>query len=336
LSGTVFALAGGAFFAINTDDGVVDGNWSAPSATDPQGDVSEANADITRGWFSLDAPTPTTYYFRMDVSSGPIGSSGSAYVWLDCDQNGSFVDTGIDKKIGYWVGYDYPSDGFGAVFVSEPLGGGIATYDDDYGEVAGSKTYEFKALAADLGDCATPPFNVRFDSGLDTTDFSFALNSVTVGPDQGGILVYTDTHGLTTTVEIPPNVVSETTTVYYTALPDVTSPSGFGFADHGFDLDAYRDNTPLATLAFSSAVTITLQYTDTDILAMEEDQLSLQTWDDATGAWVDAACGAYERHPSQNWLAVPICHLSRFALFGPREEIYLPLVLRGYPEWDVE
>ena len=49
-----------------------------------------------------------------------------------------------------------------------------------------------------------------------------------------------------------------------------------------------------------------------------------------TSAWEDAACGAYDRHPDKNWLAVPICHLSQFALFGERDYlIYLPLVLRN-------
>ena len=40
----------------------------------------------------------------------------------------------------------------------------------------------------------------------------------------------------------------------------------------------------------------------------------------------DAACGAYERHPDEKWLAVPICHLSRFGLFG-HSRVYLPEVV---------
>ena len=47
-------------------------------------------------------------------------------------------------------------------------------------------------------------------------------------------------------------------------------------------------------------------------------------------AWQDAACGPYERNADENWVSVPICHLSRFALFADElHAVYLPLVLRS-------
>ncbi|MGB9722607.1 MAG: hypothetical protein ACP5OO_05470 [Chloroflexia bacterium] len=36
----------------------------------------------------------------------------------------------------------------------------------------------------------------------------------------------------------------------------------------------------------------------------------------------------YTRAPEENRLAVPICHLSRFALLGPVQQVFLPLVWR--------
>jgi hypothetical protein len=48
----------------------------------------------------------------------------------------------------------------------------------------------------------------------------------------------------------------------------------------------------------------------------------------------DVACGAYDRYPEENWLVVPICHLSRFALFGEvaevRDFVYSPLATRNW------
>jgi hypothetical protein len=35
----------------------------------------------------------------------------------------------------------------------------------------------------------------------------------------------------------------------------------------------------------------------------------------------------YDRHPNENWLAVPICHLTKLALFG-QHRVYLPLVIK--------
>ena len=63
-------------------------------------------------------------------------------------------------------------------------------------------------------------------------------------------------------------------------------------------------------------VTITIHYSDADVTGIDEESLVLEYWDEFVGAWMDAACGAYDRHPDENWLAVPICHLTPFALLG--------------------
>jgi hypothetical protein len=100
------------------------------------------------------------------------------------------------------------------------------------------------------------------------------------------------------------------------------------FGGHAFELDAYRGDLLLPGLTFSVPVTITLHYTDTDVAGLDEDRLVLEYWNGSTALWEDAACGLYDRYPGANWLAVPICHLSRFALFGKGYMVYLPVVLR--------
>jgi hypothetical protein len=83
-------------------------------------------------------------------------------------------------------------------------------------------------------------------------------------------------------------------------------------------------------------VTVTIHYTDTDVAGLDEASLVLEYWNVSENAWEDVACGPYDRHPDENWLSVPICHLSRFALFGvePRQEeqhqLYLPVILKNY------
>ena len=44
------------------------------------------------------------------------------------------------------------------------------------------------------------------------------------------------------------------------------------------------------------------------------------------GVWLDAACSAYIRDLDENWVQVPICHLSWFGLFEYTPQLYLPLV----------
>jgi parallel beta-helix repeat protein len=148
-----------------------------------------------------------------------------------------------------------------------------------------------------------------------------------VPPDIESTLVYTDTQGNPTVIQVPTEAVTETTTLIYVPMGAVTAPSGFAFAGSAFDLDAYQDGSLLSSFVFRIPVTITLYYAEADVAGLDEDSLVLQYWNGSV--WVDAACGNYDRHPDENWLAVPICHLSRFALFG-KYTVYLPLVLRNY------
>jgi hypothetical protein len=121
--------------------------------------------------------------------------------------------------------------------------------------------------------------------------------------------------------------VTEPTTLVYRPVVPSTAPPGFRLAGHGFDLDAYQDGELLPGLTFSVPVTITIHYSDADLGGMDESMLRLQRWNQGLWAWEDAACGAYDRQPEANWLAVPICHLSRFGLFG-KYRVHLPVVLK--------
>ena len=156
----------------------------------------------------------------------------------------------------------------------------------------------------------------------------WSCTSVSTGT--GSTLVYTDTQGSPTIIQVPADAVSETTTLVYTPLDTVTIPSNLSFAGHAFDLDAYRSGTLLLPgFALSGAITVTLQYTDSDVTGLDETSLLLEYWNEATGAWTEAACGAYKRDPDDNRLTVPICHLSRFALFGKGNTIFIPVVLKN-------
>jgi len=154
-------------------------------------------------------------------------------------------------------------------------------------------------------------------TGTSTSIVTVAEELIVAEPGRAETIVVTSTDGLTTTVEVPSDAVTESTQLAYTTVPTITgSPSGFGFAGHAFNLDAYRNGDQIAGFTFSVPITITLHYTETDVVGPNEDMLVLEYWHDSTGVWEDAACGPYDRHPDENWLAVPVSHLSRFALFG--------------------
>lgn len=148
-------------------------------------------------------------------------------------------------------------------------------------------------------------------------------------------LIYTDTQGLTTTLDFPAGSVPQTTTIILTPTL-ATGETGFAFACHAFELEAYQDGSLQSGLIFSTPVTVTIHYSDDDVRAVTgESELALWWW---TGSeWRDVAqtcdpASTYTRDATNNMLKVPICHLSLFGLFGPgsSHRIYLPLVLRNY------
>jgi hypothetical protein len=172
-----------------------------------------------------------------------------------------------------------------------------------------------------------------------------------VDPVNGGTLVYTDTQGLTTMIEVPPAAVSLCTDLVYTPLltPTETLDPGDQYAHHAFFLHAYpcasimqRVYLPLvvhgmpsgarsAHLApslpllapgdpvFQVPVTMTLQYSDADVSGIDESTLRVVYW---TGsAWEDMAgtCPtpmAYVRDLDNNIISLEFCHMSQGALVG--------------------
>lgn len=158
---------------------------------------------------------------------------------------------------------------------------------------------------------------------------------IELAPGAGGVLTYTNTGGVTTTVHVPGNAVTDAVTLIYTPitvshgtlsdrLPDPTDPTA-RLSAVAFDLTAYRcpSCVPVPGFTFAEPITVMVHYSHQDIVGLQEDKLFLAYWDGA--AWRDAAgtCGledpssAYKRHPRENWLAVPVCHLTEFSLQGP-------------------
>jgi hypothetical protein len=168
-----------------------------------------------------------------------------------------------------------------------------------------------------------------------------------IDPLAGGTLVYTDTQGLTTTIQVPSGAVDACTDLVYTplALPPQPLPPGDQYAHHAFFLYAYpcflhhvylplvaRNGVPAAqvlppppsTLAqadpvFQVPVTMTIHYSDADVAGIDENTLRVVYW---TGLiWVDMvdSClppSPYVRDPGNNVISLEFCHMSQGALVG--------------------
>jgi parallel beta-helix repeat protein len=155
------------------------------------------------------------------------------------------------------------------------------------------------------------------------------MESVIVDPSTDATLVYTDTQGSPTLIQVPAGAVTETIMLVYVPEEPDTTLERYAYAEHAFEMSAYQDEALLPRFVFSDPVTVTIYYTDTDVVTLDEDTLVLAYWDEVESAWEDVTCGPYDRHPDENWLALPIRNSGHLALFGEEHKVYLPLVIRS-------
>lgn len=151
----------------------------------------------------------------------------------------------------------------------------------------------------------------------------------TAGPSTSGSLVFTSTEEMTTTIDIPAGAVSEDSLFLYTDIMTPVLPTDIlAYGGLAFNLNVYQGGIKVPDIDFATPITVTLQYTDTHLSGLPEENLTLLIWNDS--AWEDAACGDYVRNPGENELAVPICQAGQFALVLGPYRVYLPLTLRQY------
>lgn len=182
----------------------------------------------------------------------------------------------------------------------------------------------------DTGVASDMDGDVRFfgpapDLGAD----EWATVTATIAPAASTTFSAT-TRGFTTTLLIPVGAVTQSIELRYIARAEAghAPPSNRHFAGQAFDLDAFLDDQSLAPFVFEQPVTMTIGYREGALGPSMETTLLLMRWNGTQ--WEDAACGNYVRNPAANRLEVPLCRLSRFALFGEAaQRVYLPLVLRN-------
>ena len=184
-------------------------------------------------------------------------------------------------------------------------------------------TYTLTPSLTDMSDYTVfpPDRTVTLPPSAGDMDFVVAQDYDTVDQSGSEGIIFGDPADNQVTVEVPVGAVTEETTLLYTPFEAVDE---VGFAGFSFGLSAYQNDEPVEDFIFEEPVVIRVDYDEADVAGVDENNLRLLSWTGTT--WEDAACGVYERHPDENWLSVPVCHLSKFGLFD-RQELFLPVVL---------
>ncbi len=171
---------------------------------------------------------------------------------------------------------------------------------------------------------------IQMQLGPVTTVVTLPHGTMVLERFQGGQLYHR--HGVTLTV--PPGTVTDTTQfrlgpLFTNTRPISTPPGGLLFANRAFELNAFRFGEPVRE--FSRPLTITMNYTDTDVAGLRRETLRLWTRTGPQGPW--AKLGEPARVMSGSLvfptLTFTTTHLSQFALFGEAQyHMYLPAILR--------
>ena len=99
------------------------------------------------------------------------------------------------------------------------------------------------------------------------------------------------------------------------------------FAGVAFNLEAFIDGTLQEDFVFAKPVTMTIAYSEDDLVFLDEASLEVLFW--GGSAWSAAGIMIVERDLANNRLVVTATHLSDFALFAEdllSNKIFLPLV----------
>ncbi|HMN30845.1 MAG TPA: Ig-like domain-containing protein, partial [Caldilineaceae bacterium] len=153
-----------------------------------------------------------------------------------------------------------------------------------------------------------------------------------LSPNEAMTLTHTTTNGRKLTAHIPAGAITEPVLLVFAELTTPTQPTAgqFQFAGFGFTLRAYQNEQAVVDFAFSQPVTLSLTYAESDVAAVDENQLTLFFYDVTTQQWSQAGITVLQRDQANHQLTVQITRLGEFALGTANRPLYLPLINRQH------
>jgi hypothetical protein len=163
--------------------------------------------------------------------------------------------------------------------------------------------------------------NGEMQLGPVTTVVTMSQHAYMFGPNGGE---WAHQYGVTLTV--PPHAVTETTRFQFREMSQteiISGPPGLLYAHRAFELTAFRFGE---VHQFGQPLTITLHYSDTDVIGLKRETLRLWSRNGEGEPW--AMLGEPARVRS-NTLSFTTTHFTEFALFAEGAyKVHLPLINR--------
>jgi hypothetical protein len=224
-------------------------------------------------------------------------------------------------------GYVRQSNGLGFKGAPLKLSNGAQTSSDENGY------YEFGNLNRQTYTVVPDKSDLRFVPGQQTVtlpDLAFydfivlaAPVSKTFSKPNDAALRYEDTQGLPTTFDVPTTRTINVTLAVTPTLPP--APDQDIFTGHAFQLTMRDNRTGEVAQAH-----VVINYSDADVQTITESGLALKVW---TGQnWQTLLARCPNANPTldtaTNTFSADLCAEGLFALFGPTQRVFLPLVKR--------
>ncbi len=180
---------------------------------------------------------------------------------------------------------------------------------------------------------------------VEVTDFygNRAVNSfnVTLGNCQamgsaGGVITFTHAVSSAISLNIPPNSgIEDNSSLVYEPITSthITATKGLSFTGITFTLELLRNGKPVPVVEFTSPITTTIYYSDSEIAGLDESTLVLRYWRAKYNEWSDYGITNVIT-PSNHRLIVRLTHFSEFAMFGQKpitvisKTVYLPVLVK--------
>jgi hypothetical protein len=148
-------------------------------------------------------------------------------------------------------------------------------------------------------------------------------------PDQSATITMTGTNETKTMIEIPAGAVTMPTELIYSESHLPTQPAGvIRVGGRTFSLQTQQDNLPVTALTFQLPVTMTILYTDADMAALSEAEITLVALQPTDGSRLVSHVVPIQHDLEINRLVVAITVATDYAFGAPNRMLFLPMVLR--------
>lgn len=136
--------------------------------------------------------------------------------------------------------------------------------------------------------------------------------------------------GSTIFLSIPAGAVDRPTTLFYKSYrePYLRSNTAFIYGGFAFSLSTTQTVTITTDFTFNKPLTVTLNYSDTEVAAHNEADLTLFGFESATQQWSSQEIITLDRDSEKNKLVVQVIKPTIFAIGVPHRLFWLPLVQR--------